>query len=311
MPSKYFPAPQHWQDFENLTWDVCCTRFPNGGAQMNGRPGQAQDGVDIFYTQPGAGGLTGVQCKKKSPTSTEPASSLTFAEVEAEVKKAGEFRPRLSRFIVATTAGRDRWLQDSINYLSKRHIEKDSFAVEVWFWEDFINFLNMYATVREWYDPLMQAAYGEKRLDREILELLHMAFSRAAFRTPMYSEVPAELRQALQDTQRALDTGILLDRETGITIRSAPSGVLSLQDDDAGKGQQLINCIHSARQLLDQALHDQSIVQEGNCLQVRDRHTAHRIDGERATALRILNELLETNDITPVESPLPPYIESY
>lgn len=42
------PKPKNWQDFEIMVRDAMSQSWKAADLQMNGRPGQAQNGVDIY-----------------------------------------------------------------------------------------------------------------------------------------------------------------------------------------------------------------------------------------------------------------------
>ena len=117
--------------FESLCLDLWKDIWHDPGAQKHGRRGQRQDGVDLFGHENGQ--LVGVQCKQKDG---RLRSTLTVAELEAEVEAAGRFKPALTKFILATTAPRDTALQKRANQLSEHHRRQKAFTVEVWSWED-------------------------------------------------------------------------------------------------------------------------------------------------------------------------------
>jgi hypothetical protein len=42
------PKPKNWQDFETMVRDAMSQRWKSPNLQKNGRPGQKQNGVDIY-----------------------------------------------------------------------------------------------------------------------------------------------------------------------------------------------------------------------------------------------------------------------
>ena len=117
--------------FESLCLDLWKDIWQDSGAQKNGRRGQAQAGVDVFGREQGQ--LVGVQCKQKDGRLW---SKVTEAELEAEVQAARRFKPKLTKFILATTAPRDTALQQVANNLTEQYRHQKLFSVEVWAWED-------------------------------------------------------------------------------------------------------------------------------------------------------------------------------
>lgn len=123
--------PNDTTAFESLCLDLWKDIWQDSGAERNGRRGQKQDGVDIFGREKGK--LVGVQCKQKDGRLW---AKLTEAELESEVEAARRFKPKLARFILATTVPRDAAVQRKANQLTEQHRRQKLFSVEVWAWED-------------------------------------------------------------------------------------------------------------------------------------------------------------------------------
>ena len=119
--------PNEPTTFESLCLDLWREIWGDPGAQKNGRSGQPQAGVDIFGRA--AEGWVGVQCKQKDGLLR---TSVTAAELAAEVTAARSFTPRLRRFLLATSGPRDARLQERARELT----ETGLFDVEIWSWQD-------------------------------------------------------------------------------------------------------------------------------------------------------------------------------
>ena len=299
-----FPPPQHWQDFENLTVEVFRAVFDDPGAQGHGRSGQAQYGVDVFGRELGRGRLVGIQCKRKSATIDLPGSTLSMGEIRAEVAQAETFNPKIDYLILATTGPRDAGLQRVVAYENEKRIAEGNFPIGLWFWEDYVGFLNNNAQLQQWYSGLLNSLYGESLADLQILTVMRTAVSRAAFRTPLHIETAGEFRQALLDTCRAVDTGLLLDRETRMPICRAPAGLEGLKSDPNHSVGKVLRSVHSARTAFDEAVGNGEIQAGGSWLIIQNNNTRKRIDGFRAGAIRELNTILSFHGIEVVESPL-------
>lgn len=142
--AKLLP-PQDWNEFEDLCAALLVEEWRTPYVTRHGRQGQAQQGVDISARPPHLqGGFSGAQCKAMP--------ELTFAEVEAEVRKAKAFAPRLQEFLVMTTAPSDAELQRSVRTLSARR--SIPFRVELWAWSDIALRLAR-------HEHLMRQFYGE------------------------------------------------------------------------------------------------------------------------------------------------------
>ncbi len=61
LTALHYATPANWQDFELLCRDLWAELWQDPSAQLNGRPGQKQDGVDIFGQPNGGGEWAGVQ----------------------------------------------------------------------------------------------------------------------------------------------------------------------------------------------------------------------------------------------------------
>jgi hypothetical protein len=97
------PKPKNWQDFETMVRDAMSQRWKSPNLQKNGRPGQKQNGVDI-YESDDIGRRVGVQCKRSK-------GSPTLDTVRAEIAAAETFEGLLSTIYIATTADYDSVLQ--------------------------------------------------------------------------------------------------------------------------------------------------------------------------------------------------------
>ena len=99
-------------------------------ANRIGRNGQKQHGGDIVAKL--ASGWTGVQCKWGART-----SEFTPADLRKIAREALEFRPPLSRLIVATTSSNDAPLQREARQISEEHAPDGLFSVSLFGWDDF------------------------------------------------------------------------------------------------------------------------------------------------------------------------------
>lgn len=100
--------------------------------QKNGRPGQKQNGVDVFGLDY-LGRPVAIQCKRYK-------SELTLATVKTEITNAEGFEPggKLNCLYIATTAPRDAKLQKEVRVLSEARVKLDKFAVGLLFWDDIL-----------------------------------------------------------------------------------------------------------------------------------------------------------------------------
>lgn len=125
LKSSKFPQPKSGADFEELCLDLYRRVWNDPGAQLHGRLGQAQNGVDIFG-RPAAGlEYHGVQCRN---------SVVTPEDLKLEVAKADAFFPRLGKFTIATTSANDVTLQEVARELTVARLADGRFPVDVVGW---------------------------------------------------------------------------------------------------------------------------------------------------------------------------------
>jgi tetratricopeptide (TPR) repeat protein len=129
--ARSFPPPRNWQDFERLCYDVYSRIWRTNDAQMHGRAGQPQFGVDVYGTDRLENLFAGVQCKGKDQGY---GAELTAAELRDEVEKAKGFRPALQVFVLATTAPNDQAIQQLARDLTDEHKKTGLFEVRVEGW---------------------------------------------------------------------------------------------------------------------------------------------------------------------------------
>ncbi|MGD8450390.1 MAG: tetratricopeptide repeat protein [Phycisphaerae bacterium] len=140
--STQVPPPKDWQRFERNMRDLYEAHW-GATATMHGRTGQPQHGVDI-YGQPKGDDYHGVQCKLHEGNLSAAAAEK---ELRGEIKKATKFKPRIARFILATTAPRDATIQAFVRQFNED--EHKPFTVEVAFWDDILALYEQHADVFE------------------------------------------------------------------------------------------------------------------------------------------------------------------
>ena len=128
-----WPPPKDWQKFERLCHALWQRIWSDPNAQMHGRPGQQQHGVDVFGTPTGEKRFHGIQCKRKDLLL---GTQLTEEEVLAEVENAKAFTPPLAELIIATCAPTDVSLQALARQITQQHAAQDLFRVHVFGWSE-------------------------------------------------------------------------------------------------------------------------------------------------------------------------------
>lgn len=233
ISQSFFP-PRYWQEFEDLTEAVFSWVFDDPSPSKFGRPGQCQDGVDVFGSSARNRSTVGIQCKRMEERDENnnpfPGGAITRRILREEYEKALSFRPELQLWTLATTTKRDSEVQRVALELSDDSVRHGRFGVKVWFWDDYVTHLNNYDDLtRMYYSNVLQLKTSGDE-DEEVLELFRTAFSRAAFYTSFNRENADHFIDALKDTQKALNTGELVDRETRHVIRKVIGGWHHIHD---------------------------------------------------------------------------------
>ena len=148
---KEIPLPQWEGAFEALILRLFREVWNDPSAQLIGRRGQEQAGVDVHGEDRARGtGSIGVQCKLHGSTSRVSNQKL-LAELNAEVEKSKGFKPPLDHFVFATTAPHSAALQERAREITEEHRARGLFSVEFEGWEDIKAQLDEHEAVRAWY----------------------------------------------------------------------------------------------------------------------------------------------------------------
>lgn len=123
--------------FENLCKDIYGFDSNYENVQRNGVRGQRQDGVDVFARRTSDNSWIGIQCKVRKK------GKLSEKEIEAEILKALNFNPRLTKFYIYTTANRDTKIQEHVRIISDEYKVKNNFDISIIFWDDIAQLLKM------------------------------------------------------------------------------------------------------------------------------------------------------------------------
>jgi hypothetical protein len=161
--SQFFQPPLYWQQFEDLAHGLLGEVYSSLDAQQFGRPGQAQDGVDVFGRSKRYG-IIGVQCKRLSDLdengSPFPGGPVTRKLLRQEAAKSLGFKAKLSIWIFATTARRDTAVQNWVNELNEEwEADNRNCRAMVWSWDDIVGYLNGFPDLQRWYyEAVIKAA---------------------------------------------------------------------------------------------------------------------------------------------------------
>ena len=204
-------------------------------AQLHGRRGQSQFGVDITGRRHGdANQIVGVQCKLKSD-----GTPLTRTEVEAEVEKALSFEPHLSEFVIATTARDDGGLQRLALDLSKT-IKREcnrNISIAVYGWETLESEIRRFPEALNAFDP-SHTPHGDR-----ILEAANAIRGDQSFRLEWQSQTTAKLNEIHRSI---LGNGsVVVEPEESVIDRQINSCVDLLPTDPA-KALTVLRSIHAS-----------------------------------------------------------------
>ena len=284
--------PANWQDFERLTLDYARRAWKDDYAERNGRQGQAQAGVDVFGYNRSSSEKTGIQCKKKK-NFVSPSKRLTTAEIDAEVSAAKEFTPKLDRFVIATTGPRDANLQAHVRAFNSAG---RPFKVSLMFWDDYQDFLNDHTDLMyRYYKEVLEYRDSYDDLEHYLL-LLSSAFDRPAIRTPFHLENRAtDFIKAIGDTQNAIATGRLVDRESRVIDECR---IPKPQISGLKKASKLLQ---NAREVATQALRDGEIVEHRTVIEIKSHEVTQQLNSLREEAVELLNKELVQRSLEPVD----------
>lgn len=284
--------PANWQDFERLTLDIAKALWKDEYAQRHGRQGQAQAGVDVYGYNHTSQEFSGIQCKKKNQSGV-PSRQLTTAEIDTEVEAAKMFYPQLERFIIATTGQRDVNLQAHVRGLDQSNLP---FKVSLMFWEDYQEFLNNHTELMyRYYKDVLEYRKNYSPIKHYLL-VLSMAFDRPALRTPFHLENQAtDFIQAISDTQNAIATGRLKDRDGRIIDEcKVPKPKI--------KGiTKASNHLQKVREIATAAISQNLIVEHENVIEIRSPDLANQLNEERKLAVDLLNTELRANGLEEIQ----------
>ncbi|MBL7235906.1 hypothetical protein IFJ82_11365 [Novacetimonas hansenii] len=210
--SRPLPPPKRWQEFESLTFDLFSRVWRTTDAELHGRTGQAQAGVDVYGTNRVENLFTGVQCKGKD---ADYGGELTEKELRAEVDKALKFQPPLEAFIVVTTAPNDVTIQKIAREISAENKKRGLFEVRVTGWDTLRHRITDHPELVRKYFPDFAPV--------DMLE--HLNYSRQDQKLQFQS-----ITQILQ-RQSDLITNIRDDRGEGDDLATRASDIGKLIDD--------------------------------------------------------------------------------
>lgn len=130
---KELRKPANWQDFERICCEIAKVIWNDQYAKRYGRPGQKQDGVDIYGHEKDCDDFSGIQCKRYD--------KISNSIIDDEIKNATGFKPALKHLIIATTADRDTKIEEYIRQKDVENRKNNLFSVSILEWEDIVEIL--------------------------------------------------------------------------------------------------------------------------------------------------------------------------
>ena len=151
--SASLPPPKDWQEFERCCRVLFESILCDPQTALNGRGGQPQHGVDVYGRRDGNTGLwVGVQCKGKEVKTY--GEGVTDKELRAEVNKAFNFIPRLSEFVLVTTAPNDANIQSVARLITEENKKTGNLmTVAVWGWGELQTRISQYPAAIRAFHP--------------------------------------------------------------------------------------------------------------------------------------------------------------
>jgi transcriptional regulator with XRE-family HTH domain len=122
--------PKTAEDFEALTRALFARLHDDPHADLYGRSGQSQGGVDVLCKDR-EGRRIGVQCKLSV---ADPYKAPSVAQLRADVEAARRAHPDLAQFIFLSSAPADKHLKDAARQLSQENLEQKLFTVDYHAW---------------------------------------------------------------------------------------------------------------------------------------------------------------------------------
>lgn len=218
LTSYQLPAPADWQAFERFTRDLFSVEWDDPRAELNGRGGQPQAGVDVFGTNSRTGGLEGVQCKGKD---ARYRSAVTVDELRDEVAKALTFKPALTHYCLVTSGVTDVKVQEEARLINEAHRKAGKFGVKVYGWDQLLAILQRHPKVARTYYHDLLVALSRIHAPAELIAVCHQSFQHAGLFDRVDPVAAAEgFHQVLMDASAFYDAGVL-DARSALGLQRA------------------------------------------------------------------------------------------
>jgi hypothetical protein len=162
-------------EFEYLCRDLWKNDDINDPVSFNGRPGQAQDGVDIYGRNKVTGDWFGIQCKVRTE-----GNALTKKEIDVEIQQAKSFNPSLRQYYLCTTLKRDAAIQKIERTIIEELNERRSFSFQILFWNDIEELLKRDSNINVYYQYYHKFFIDNTTMGHSIGKLINLELGRGS-----------------------------------------------------------------------------------------------------------------------------------
>ena len=195
------PVIADGKKFEYLCRDIWDNDSNNNElVAFNGRPGQAQNGVDIFGRKINSQKWFGIQCKARNTS-----NMLSKKEIETEINKALEFNPKLDHYILATTLHRDVKLQEIAREINNRLSRQNKFRFEIIFWDDIEDMLKEEHNFHIYHKYYKEFFANNESLGHAIGKLLNLELGIGDGADTHYEIMIGKIPKLKNDTSHCVD----------------------------------------------------------------------------------------------------------
>ena len=163
LKHRIYP-PVNWFDFEELCLKLWgqLWKIPNE-IDFNSTNSQGQDGVDIYGIPKGHKNYYGIQCKNfQEIKKSGEKNKITKRIIDSEIENAERFQPSLEHYIIATTLGKDKEIEEYVRKINKQRIADNKFTIQICFWDYITQALYDHIDVYNWYYNNQNLSNGKK-----------------------------------------------------------------------------------------------------------------------------------------------------
>lgn len=136
---KKLSKPENWQDFETLCKKLWWEIWKCEEIKKNWRQWQNQSWVDVYWVPKNEIEYYWIQCKWKDDYIN---SRLNEKEIDEEIEKAKNFKPKLKKYYFATTGNKDVEIEEYVRKKNIEHINTWLFEIHLFSWEDIVDLIN-------------------------------------------------------------------------------------------------------------------------------------------------------------------------